>query len=143
MSYVLESYYTGTYFGASAGTDFNRLAARASDDITNACPMQARDALGEALDLTGLSLEQVALLKKATCAQIEYYVQNGDDYNDGASGSGARIGSYSEGTSGRVAVKNPAGLAPRASAYLEQSGLMARAVKVIGRRNNSQDFMDE
>jgi len=140
MAYVTESYYETTYFGVDAGADFNRLAARASDDITAACPMMPKDSTGEALDQTDFTVEQIALLKKATCAQIEWYVQNGDDYNDASGGGGSRIGSYSEG-SGGASVKKAAGLAPRAKGYLEQSGLMSRAVHVIGSpRRCSQDF---
>lgn len=133
MAYVTESYYETTYFGVDAGTDFNRLAARASDDITAACPTAEKDSTGEALDQTDFTVEQIALLKKATCAQIEYYVQNGDDYNEAAGGSGATIGSYSEG-SGGATIKKAGGLAPRALAYLEQSGLTSRAVPVLGAR---------
>jgi hypothetical protein len=131
MSYVIESYYEGTYVGVDAGTDFARLAARASDDITLMCPMQVKDSTGEALDLTVLSVEQIAALKKATCAQIEWYAQNGDDYNESGGAKGAKIGAYSEGSGGGVS-KKAMGLAPRAHAYLEQSGLMARGVKVHG-----------
>ncbi len=131
MAYVTESYYESTYYGIDAGTDFNRLAARASDDITANCPLAEKDSTGEALLLDDLTTEQLALLKKATCAQIEYYVQNGDDYNDASGGSGARIGSYSEGSGGK-SIKKAGGLAPRAAGYLEQSGLASRAVHVIG-----------
>lgn len=140
MAYVTESYYETTYFGVDAGAYFNRLAARASDDITAACPMADKDSTGEVLDQAALTVEQLALLKKATCAQIEWYVQNGDDYNEASGGNGARIGSYSEG-SGGASIKRAAGLAPRAKGYLEQSGLMSRAIHVIGSpRRCSQGF---
>lgn len=141
MAYVTESYYETTYFGVDAGTDFNRLAARASDDVTAACPMALKDSTGEALDQTDLTVEQIALLKKATCAQIEYYVQNGDDYNDASGGSGARIGSYSEGSVG-ASEKKPAGLSPRAAGYLEQSGLMSRVIRVLGQPCHCSQELD-
>lgn len=131
MAYVTEPYYETTYFGVDAGTDFNRLASRASDDITAACPMIPKDSTGEALDQTSLTVEQLALLKKATCAQIEWYVQNGDDYNDGGQVGGFSIGSYS--AQKNLTQSRPMGsLSPRAKIYLEQSGLMSRAVHVIG-----------
>lgn len=126
MAYVTESYYTSTYFGTSAGTDFNRLAARASDDITAQCPIQNKDATGEVLDLSLLTIRQLALLQKATCAQIEWYVNNGDDYNDGGQVGSFQIGAYSQ--QKNLTQQRAAGaLSPRAQAYLEQSGLMSRA----------------
>lgn len=143
MAYVTESYYETTYYGIDAGADFNRLAARASDDVTLACPMQAKDSTGEALDLTEFDTEQLALLKKATCAQIEWYVQNGDDYNDGSLVGGYSIGSFS--VQKNLTQHRPMGsLCPRAKGFLEQSGLMDRAVSVLGiGRRNSQDYLDE
>ena len=131
MAYVTESYYETTYFGVDAGTDFNRLAARASDDITSACPMADKDSTGEALDQTDLTVEQIALLKKATCAQIEYYVQNGDDYNDSQDVGSVSIGSYSH-QRNLTQTKKPSSLSARALVYLEQSGLMSRAAHVFG-----------
>jgi hypothetical protein len=78
-----------------------------------------------AIVLDDLDETQLALLKKAVAAQVEYYVTNGDEYNVGTANSES-IGSYS--TSGATA-KNPAALCPRARAYLEQTGLMFRGVE--------------
>lgn len=130
MSYVTESYYETTYYGVDAGSNFNRYAARASDDITAMCPMMKKDATGEALDLTELSTTQLALLQKATCAQIEWYVNNGDDYNDSQDVVGESIGNWSR-QSSLTQRRAAGGLAPRAMVYLEQSGLMSRAVAIL------------
>lgn len=141
MAYVLEAYYTSTYFGVSAGSDFSRFAARASDDITSACPMAAKDATEEALDLTVLTVKQLALLKKATCAQIEWYVANGDEYNESQAVGGERIGNFSR-QSNLTQRKGPAALSPRAMAFLEQSGLMFRGAEVFGQLS-CEDCCDE
>ena len=119
MAYIDETYYENTYYGVDAGTDFARLAARASDDIDMATRYS--------IVLADLDAGQLALVKKATCAQVEFYVQNGDTYNDQAGGSES-IGSYSH--SGGP-VKAPA-VSPRSVAFLEQSGLMGRQVETLG-----------
>ena len=130
MAYITESYYSSTYYGASAGSDFNRLAARASDDITLACPMAKK--VDGAIDLSALSADQVSLLMRATCAQIEWYVNNGDDYNESQEVGGEAIGNWSRQTN-LTQRRNPMSLAPRAKAYLEQSGLTFRGVCVLRR----------
>lgn len=117
MSYITQSYYDSTYFGVSAGTDFARLAARASDDIDIATMY--------GIVLADLTAAELAMVQKATCAQVEHYVQNGDTYNE-AESAGEQIGSYK--APAQATRKNPMALCPRAVAYLEQSGLMGRAV---------------
>lgn len=118
-AYIDATYYNSTYFGKSAGTEFDRLAARASDDVDIACLNQ--------IVLADLDEVQLSLLKKAVAAQIEYYVVNGDEYNESGV-SGESIGSFS--TSG-ARVKNPASLCPRSMAYLEQTGLMFRGMEAL------------
>lgn len=118
MSYITQSYYDDTYFGVSAGSDFARLAARASDDIDIATRY--------GIVLADLADAQLALVKKAVCAQVEFYVENGDTYNESGSGSEA-IGKYSHSASGKA---TPAPLCMRARQYLEQSGLTYRGVDV-------------
>lgn len=121
MSYCTASYYDSVYFGESAGDRFDRLAARASDDIDIAARFQ--------VNLAALPAAHRDLVAKATAAQIEWYVLNGDTYND--QGDTESIGSYSR-TGGKSAVTGkPAALCPRARAYLEQTGLLNRTVSVI------------
>lgn len=120
MAYITKDYYTKTYYGIDAGSEFDRLAARASDDIDLATMGQ--------IAIEELSLQQLALVQKATAAQVEFYVINGDTFNDSLAGD-EHLGSYSR--SGRQTA-NPAALCARAKAYLEQAGLMSRVVKVLG-----------
>jgi len=128
MSYVDQTYYTDTYYGKDAGMDFDRYAMRASDDIDAACL--------QSIVLPELDAMQLTLLKKATCAQIEWYVVQGDVYNDQPSNGGNEtIGGYSnsrggnQSSSGRPSIA----LSPRAMAYLEQTGLTNHAAKIVGR----------
>jgi hypothetical protein len=120
VAYITSDYYTATYYGIYAGAEFDRLAARASDDIDLATMGQ--------IVVDELTPRQLALLQKATAAQVEFYVINGDTYNDSAEGE-EHLGAYSR--SGRQTA-NPAALCARAKAYLEQAGLMNRAVRVLG-----------
>lgn len=119
MSYITESYYTSTYYGVAAGTDFARLAARASDDIDIATRFQ--------IVVADLTAAELAMVQKATAAQVEFYVQNGDMYNEPEVAGSESIGTYQRNT-GYQQRKSPAALCPRAIAYLEQSGLMNREV---------------
>lgn len=119
MAYITLAFYTDTYFGVSAGSDFNRLAARASDDIDIATMHSIVEA-----DLTAIEL---LLVQKATAAQVEYYVQNGDPYNEPETAGSEQIGSFQRSISYQQR-KSPAALCPRALAYLEQSSLMGRGV---------------
>jgi len=119
MSYITQTYYDDTYFGVDAGTEFNRLAARASDDIDIATRYQ--------IVVADLTAAELAMVQKATAAQLEFYVQNGDPYNEPESAGSEQIGSFQRST-GYQQRKSPAALCPRAVAYLEQSGFMNREV---------------
>lgn len=116
MPYITQSFYDSTYYGVSAGSDFNRLAARASDDIDIATM--------HGIVLADLTDAELLLVQKATAAQVEFYVQNGDTYNEHGAG-GEQIGSFK---AAAQAPRAPAALCPRALAYLEQTGLMFRGV---------------
>jgi hypothetical protein len=122
MSYIDLAYYSDTYFGVDAGADFPRLAARASDDIDLAT--------GHSFVFGSLTEPALTLVKKAVCAQVEFYVQNGDTYNETESAGNEQIGSYSR-TTGFQQRKSRASLSPRAQAFLEQTGLMFRGVEVL------------
>lgn len=124
MAYIDATYYTNTYYGKSAGTDFDRYAARSSDDIDMAC-MQS-------IVLADLDPLQLELVKKATCAQVEWYVSQGDLYNESEQAGSEQIGGYSRNI-GLTQRKSPVALCPRAMAYLEQTGLTNRAALIIGR----------
>jgi hypothetical protein len=117
--YVDETYYTDTYLGQDVGADFNRLASRASEDVDRAA--------GDSIDLDELTAFQVELVKKATCAQIEYYFLNGEAYNVDQSAGSEKIGGYER----SVLVtqrRSPTDIAPRALDYLTRAGLTFRGV---------------
>jgi hypothetical protein len=117
MSYADLTYYKNTYLGRSVvDAETTKWLSRASDDV---------DAMTGGFVLEDLTDTQLELVKKATCAQAEYYVMNGDAYNTGAIQS-AGIGkfNYSGNTGNRGA------FAPRCIQYLEQSGLMFRGLEV-------------
>lgn len=125
MSYIDSTYYTSTYFGNSAGSNFDRYAARASDDVDFAC-MQS-------IVVADLDAAQLELVKKATCAQVEWYVAQGDIYNEQPVGGSESIGGYSRSSGGSSgSAKSNMALSPRAMAYLEQTGLTNRACAVFG-----------
>lgn len=79
---------------------------------------------------------QRTLVKKAICAQIDYFGLNGLDSVAGSTGTGFTVGKVSiSGKSGSDLVRKGAMadyIAPMALAYLEQSGLMNPAVPVVG-----------
>ena len=121
MAHITAAYYSSSYFGESAGDQFDRLAARASDDIDMATRFQVNPNI--------LSAAQMDLVRKATAAQVEWYVLNGDTYN--SQDTSESIGSYSR-TGGKSAITGrPAALCPRAAAFLEQTGLLARNVAML------------
>lgn len=121
MAYVDAQYYSLLYYGISVESDFDRLAKRASDDVDIAC--------NYGIVLDDLSPQQLGQLKNAVAAQIEYYVVNGDEYNNSAAGGSVSVGSYSE--SAGNGQRSPAALCPRAMAYLEQTGLIFRGAEVL------------
>lgn len=123
MAYITLDYYTDTYLGVNPDDDtaLERAIARASDDID----MQT----GYGIVLADLDAAQLAMVQKATAAQAEFYVQNGDTYNESVGSGSERIGSYSRSGASKAAL---GALCQRARAYLEQSGLMYRGARVLG-----------
>ena len=118
MAYIDSTYYLETYHGVDAGSDFDRLAERASDDIDMATQYR--------IVIADLAPALLGMVKKAVCAQVEFYIENGDTYNESGSGSES-IGKFSHSASSRPA---PASLCMRARQYLEQTGLTYRGAVV-------------
>ena len=121
MAYATLEYYQNTYKGTlSTTTEVEKMLERASDDIDlvthNSFTVDA---------LTEYQLEQV---KKACCAQAEYYVLNGETYNDSGAGS-VTIGKFSMsgGSSGAGKTMNRRGMQ-----YLDQAGLLFAGVQLAG-----------
>lgn len=126
MPYITLAYYKTDYLGVDPQDDtaLARAIARASDDVD----MQTM----HGIVLANLDAAQLALVQKATAAQAEYYVQNGDTYNEAGGSGSERIGSYSRGGSSGSSGSRGQSFAPRAMAYLEQSGLMYRGARILG-----------
>src|SRR5690554_5050062 len=132
VAYIDAEYYNNEYKGVDAGDDLDRYIERASDLVDQVTGYKIRDF--EALP--PFIQEQV---KKATAAQVEFYVLNGGpegvDGNDGGFNQVA-IGSFEYQTA-RMGQQTPAGkqehrVAPAALAYLEPTGLLYRGVRVYG-----------
>ncbi len=130
MAYVDKTYYDNTYIGIGTETaDFARFEARACDIIDQI----TRNRIVEK-GLSSYSAGVQTAIKKAVCAQIDYYVINGID----AASSGLSADSF---TVGRVSVHASSGISsgkrsmisPQAVAFLEPTGLMSN-VAYISRR---------
>lgn len=119
MAYADLSYYKTTYLGASViDAETTKWLSRASDDI---------DAM-VSIDVDELTAGQIDLLKRANCAQAEYYVSNGATYNDGV--QSASIGKFSY--SGKTSSGMHGLLSSRAMQYLLTAGLGGAMVDVAG-----------
>lgn len=133
MAYIDAEYYVNVYKGVDVGEDFERYAERASDLIDQVTGYKI-------VDLAVLHPRIQELVKKATAAQVEFYVLNGgpegvDGSTDG-SFSQVSIGAFQY-QSGRINQQIPAGkqehrVAPAALAYLEPTGLLYQGVRVYG-----------
>lgn len=133
VAYIDAEYYNNTYKGVDAGDDLDRYIERASDLVDQVTGYKIAD-------LAVLHPRIQELVKKATAAQVEFYVLNGgpegvDGSTDG-SFSQVSIGAFQY-QSGRINQQIPAGkqehrVAPAALAYLEPTGLLYRGVRVYG-----------
>ena len=124
MAIVDAAYYMTVYMGQEASEcDFPALEARAEDVIGAMTRWQAT-----ADTIAGLSPFQAALVKKAICAQVDYFAVNGLDSAAGGNDRGFTVGKVSvSGKSGSDLVHKGAmagNISPLAVMYLEQSGLM-------------------
>ena len=124
MAIVDASYYVTVYQGKEASEcDFSALEARAEDVIGAMTRWRAT-----ADTIASLSPFQVTLVKKAICAQVDYFAVNGLDAVAGGTDRGFTVGKVSmSGKSGSDLAHKGAmsgNLAPLVVMYLEQSGLM-------------------
>lgn len=117
IGFIDINYYLNEYFGANPNDDdlLTRMIIRASEDL---------DALTgyQITDISEYDAIVKNLIYKATAAQTEYYVLNGENYNEVQTDS-VSIGKYSESGS---KVSGKIKLCARARMFLEQSGLMFR-----------------
>ncbi len=120
MAYATLTYYKTTYAGASASDALiTSYLTRASDDIDMMAIIP--------IDTSGMGADQLDLLAKATCAQAEGYIQNGDAEVAGS----ISLGSFS--ISGGGVVKRGAMFA-RAYRYATMAGIMNRAIATVPSR---------
>lgn len=132
MAIVDWNYYSTVYLGQEVSeSDFPAFEARAEDIV---CIM-TRWAV-DADTIASLDPFQRTLVKKAICAQVDYFGVNGLESIAGSTGTGFTVGKVSiSGKSGSDLVRKGAMadyISPMALAYLEQSGLMNPAVPVVG-----------
>ena len=131
MAIVDWTYYTTVYLGQEASDcDFPYMEARAEDVIGAMTKWRVT-----ADTIASLPPFQRTLVKKAICAQVDFFAVNGlDSVASGESGgTGFTVGKVSVTASKRSGTSATSGamadfIAPMALAYLEQSGLMAPQV---------------
>lgn len=133
MAIVDFAYYATVYMGKEASEEeFSPLAARAEDVIGAMTRWQAMEAA-----FASLSPFQQTLVKKAICAQVDFFAVNGlDSVASGDGANGFTVGKVSIGgrniTSSTRSGAMVNHVSPLAILYLEQSGLMNPAVPVVG-----------
>lgn len=130
MALVTEDFYTNVYFGEPVATeDFPRYEARAEDAVTGYIMMTA-----EKVEV--LPEDVQTLVKKAICAQVEYYWEYGITVATFGmeAGGGFTTGKVSihAGSGAKVETGTRSMIAPAVLAYLEQTGLLGRQVATAG-----------
>lgn len=126
MGLVSYDYYTNTYYGEPVSTeDFPRYEARAEDMILGLIKRSAAV-------VEQMSDDLQTAVKKAICAQIEYFFEYGmgvSVYGKEA-GGGFTVGkvSVNNGSSSAGASGAKSMIAPAVYMYLEQTGLLNPAV---------------
>ncbi len=130
MSLVTYNYYTQTYMGEPVlQADFPRYDARAEELILGLINKTEAE-------VTELSADLQTAVRKAICAQIEYFWEYGIDvavYGKEA-GGGFTVGrvSVNNGSSSAAASGARSMIAPAVYTYLERTGLLNPAVSVAG-----------
>ncbi len=127
MAYVDYTYYTEDYVGEPVDeTDFPRYEARASEAIDAVTRYQITG-------IDNLDSFTQGQVKKAVCAQVEYYASNGINLaTDGFLADNFTIGKFSA-NYGTGQSKNGANtVCVKAISLLEQTGLLNRQVQTVG-----------
>lgn len=126
MAYVDYNYYTNTYLGdAISQTDFPRYDARAEELIDAVTRYRVAE-----MGLTAFPARVQALIQKAVCAQINYYVEYGlTAALAGQDNGGFTVGKVTvQGGNGGKAAGAYSMACPEALMFLEQTGLLDPAV---------------
>lgn len=124
MAIVDFAFYSTTFMGQEANeTEFPAMEARAEDIICAMTKWQVSEAT-----IASLPPLTQTLVKKAICAQVDYFAVNGLDSVAGSDGRGFTVGKVSvSGKSGSEMAHKGAlsgEISPLVIAYLEQTGLM-------------------
>lgn len=129
--YVDETFYKNDYEGSPVeSADFSRFSKRASDIVDSLTEYKIPE-----IGLDKFSDSVQLLVKKACCAQIEYYQTEGielDATGNTRSGGSVSIGGFSY--SGAIAPSNrqESRVAPSCLAFLEGTGLLRKRSVRIG-----------
>ena len=119
IGFIDLDYYNDIYHGETATDDeLTKLIIRATDDINAKCNWQIDDIGDYAVIIKNL-------VYKATAAQVEWYVLNGNTYNDDTIGD-VTVSKFSY--SGTIKGSSKNNLCSRANMFLEQTGLTFRGV---------------
>ena len=122
---VTYSFFTDTYLGIEVNsTDFPRVEMRAEEAIDNL----TRGALA---DFSSMSEEVQTLVKKAICAQVEYYGAYSTEIGFKAEDGGFTVGKVSVAGSSQSGEGSKMFYSPRAIGFLERTGLLSRRVGVV------------
>ena len=130
MAIVDWSYYSNVYHGKEATSDtFTALESRAEDVIGAMTRWQATEDT-----VASLPLMIHVLVKKAVCAQIDYFAVNGLDSVAGGNERGWTVGKVrvDGGSSAAARTGAPTMVSPSAISALEQTGLLNPQVLTVG-----------
>ncbi|MFZ4452083.1 hypothetical protein [Salibacterium aidingense] len=125
MGYITPDYYKNEYKGADAGPELDKYIERTSDAIDQITGFRLMNDNLEAFP------EMIqTLVKKATAAQVEFYVMQGGDeaVNAGTKDNGSvSIGSFSYGSSEGDNIR----VSPNTLSFLEPTGLLYQGLDVV------------
>lgn len=120
MSYIDLDYYKNTYGGADPGDDIElqKLIDRSCDIID----MITRNRI---VDFDNLDTLIQECIQKATAAQTEFLVLNGENYNDSGDIKTAKVGTFSYTMDMSKRSNSMAdSIAPMARTYLDKTGYL-------------------
>ena len=127
-AYVDKDYYDTEYIGMFVDeAEFPRFEARARDVINQLTQKRITISGG----LSAFTEDVQESIKKATCAQIEYYALYGIDVaSAGMSGDSFTVGKVSVSGGGKM-VGRTSMISPQTIMSLEQTGLMSNVVQSL------------
>ena len=130
MALVTLTFYQNTYLGETVATaDFPRFDARAEDLILGLIKKTEAEALA-------LPAATLLLVRKAVCAQIEYFNEYGINVSvyGKEAGGGFTVGkvSVNNGSASAAATGAKSMIAPAVYVYLEQTGLLYPGIPTVG-----------